>query len=1047
MYQGKILLKKKKILKEGFANGTDANNANTNTNANANANANTNTNANTNANANANANANTNANANGMSTLITEINNLEDIFNTKKAEFAASYKALMDNTRTYMNNTNTNSKNNRNVYVNQVNAPENITPSRVGCYQSSGTGLTYQEDLGTSVSVDTCKTRASDLGYSVFALRGGSTATTAKCYVGNDINGAKSAGYAYKTVTASILASSATATIGSLLLNGQLGVYAGSINNGLAINSSMPADPTCNNTTGGVINTNNTIATWGSGCAPPAPVTQCAASYGQGFAAAQYTCNSSAQNCIGYIPNVKWGSCSTSNTTAWDGVLRAMYQGGGNGAPAGFTYSWDPTVFGTINSLSDLSTKVRNSSVLSQAKYIAFTSTGPTPNNYYVTYGNSLPADNYVIPVNSMSYANSINPPNSRADTSGIISGNSTSSYNGESGASWAIYNIAMNTLEMVYQTAGSFPVGFTSSSSQPYNDPDFGIGLNSISILLAKIEKNSGASQAKYIGFFKNPGINNYTVAFGNELPNDGYAIPVGTVSYANAINPPVRADTSGIISGYKCCEGTNPDGTPFLSNNASSYNGQSGVSWAIYEISPQPPSIPIGNWSAYVKSVISGQAFYNFIVGLLGSDPDEYCKKSFNASYSCGNGSAKNISIPAEAKGQTAAFDCSVETAACKGYKLTLGDDGALLLTNVSGGQLWASNAINDARAISSDTYKATNGKYKRNYLNAGETLEMNTFMGSPSGNYYLMMLNNPTTNVAGLSLLYTIFNCTNDANNGLGGSDSAGSDDTASFVYQIQELSTTYLGKVGFINNDGQIQEYSSDMIQPSKDNYDFIGNYDSAGNDLTSFTASNASSSDCETKCSTDDTCAGFVFKKSENTCYMKNTGMFPTGLRNPDSDSFLYTRSKRVSGVDVSVSCPQTMDSSITVADWVNLPTGDKMQMSTLCKLGLVTKNDQTELNKKRMEVNLAASNLQNKLDELVESDMTDVNNLKEQVDRLKKGLKQYNTIKQRIKKQEKTIEGFATFGDNGSKVYKYILFSILAIIVIGTIIKISRNKK
>ena len=62
--------------------------------------------------------------------------------------------------------------------------------------------------------------------------------------------------------------------------------------------------------------------------------------------------------------------------------------------------------------------------------------------------------------------------------------------------------------------------------------------------------------------------------------------------------------------------------------------------------------------------------------------------------------------------------------------------------------------------------DKYKAVNGKYGRNYLLAGETIKSGEFIGSPSGNCYLMMVENTkdcTQN--GLQLLYQKTNCSTD------------------------------------------------------------------------------------------------------------------------------------------------------------------------------------------------------------------------------------------------------------------------------------------
>ena len=300
---------------------------------------------------------------------------------------------------------------------------------------------------------------------------------------------------------------------------------------------------------------------------------------------------------------------------------------------------------------------------------------------------------------------------------------------------------------------------------------------------------------------------------------------------------------------------------------------------------------------------------------------------------------------------------------------------------------------------------------------------------------------MIVDETTNNAGLQVRYTIYNC-NDINT----KDRVGNDKNTNFIYQINKASRDYLGKVGYINNDGALQEYSSDMIQPTSD-YDLIGNYDSVGYDLSQYTAQNISTNDCNMKCSEDDNCAGYVFNQSENTCYLKNATMFPYGLRKPDSNTLLYTRSKKVSN---DVSCPKAINNTISADEWSKMPVGEKMQLTTLCKLGLVTSAEQADLDEKSNAVTNAATKLQNKIDDLVKNDMNLVKKLGNHVNKLQKDLKQYTSINKKIGKNENTIEGLSGFSTDTelnmiSNNYRYLLFTILAIFLVGTIIKLSKK--
>ena len=163
-------------------------------------------------------------------------------------------------------------------------------------------------------------------------------------------------------------------------------------------------------------------------------------------------------------------------------------------------------------------------------------------------------------------------------------------------------------------------------------------------------------------------------------------------------------------------------------------------------------------GNWTSYVQDFVRNKDVANYVV--FGNDPAFGCLKDFTATYQCGTlPNVKTINIPGEAGGQTAAFDCTAENQACSGFKLTLGDDGNLVMTNMAGTQIWTSNTTKTGIAM--DEFKAAKGKYGRNYLMGGETLSLGEFVGSPSGNCYLIMASGPNGG-NGLQLNYSVANC---------------------------------------------------------------------------------------------------------------------------------------------------------------------------------------------------------------------------------------------------------------------------------------------
>ena len=1056
--------------------------------------------------------------------LVNQLNALEDDFNLKKSDYAATYKTLMDKTQTYMTSADyKNTAINNNVYVNHVMDTTSLVPTRVGCYKSDTTNtMIPQLDLGSNITSDICKTRAADLGYSVYALSVGTDANSSTiCLVGDDVNAATANGYAYRTMSPYKFVANSTANTGAFLMNGQVGIYKDSASNGVTLDTNTPGDARCATDIGGLINTTGTIATWGSNC-PPNPVPLKLPKYfsithpdgrvwnydiandrirlntGTPIELSTYDDPSVYNNNINYVGlrdsltgtfirhagfNLHSNSFVANNYDfAWlfkyneDDTFK-LFNAYGGGYYIGYNADTDSVLIVPPNDPSIINwvAEVRNNDsdptgfinaggqiypvqaikTLDNGENVYMTQNG---NNVFMVSAVSETSKTYqgklddFIPSNWNSYQTL--PNGSYQFIAGIFKSdpnNPTMTFVGN-------IETLMNTTDISKPLDGTWQ--YVCSEHQSFNlgaNTIFRYGYgNSFNYHQTGNGSYSGKAENSWFGDSA-PG---YTKIIEYFIPSTAYDFLKNLAISSNSTYYALQDPGDGTIDFY-----TSTDGD--LSNISklgvsTDYNFEGNYGWllvgspasslVVYQIGKILPlaytKIPanpipsmIGNWTTYIVNKILGRNVASYVIGSEGADPSVGCAKQFSVNYKCGLGASKTIDIDAEAAGKTLQFDCASETTLCAGYRLTLGDDGKVSINDLYGNFIWATAAVNDPAALVIESYKAVNTKYGRNYLNAGETLALNEFIGSPSGNYYLIMIVDETTNNAGLQVRYTIYNC-NDINT----KDRVGNDKNTNFIYQINKASRDYLGKVGYINNDGALQEYSSDMIQPTSD-YDLIGNYDSVGYDLSQYTAQNISTNDCNMKCSEDDNCAGYVFNQSENTCYLKNATMFPYGLRKPDSNSALYTRSKKVSN---DVSCPKAINNTISADEWSKMPVGEKMQLTTLCKLGLVTSAEQADLDEKSNAVTNAATKLQNKIDDLVKNDMNLVKKLGNHVNKLQKDLKQYTSINKKIGKNENTIEGLSGFSTDTelnmiSNNYRYLLFTILAIFLVGTIIKLSKK--
>jgi hypothetical protein len=450
---------------------------------------------------------------------------------------------------------------------------------------------------------------------------------------------------------------------------------------------------------------------------------------------------------------------------------------------------------------------------------------------------------------------------------------------------------------------------------------------------------------------------------------------------------------------------------------------------------------NVPIGNWSQYVAEAVNGQEVANYVIGSNGgTDPAYGCMKNFSSTYQCGNGPTKTVQITGnqEAGGQTVTFDCSAENVLCGGFRLTVGDDGNLVLTDSNSAVAWQSNT--SATGLALDEFKASNGRYGRNYLMSGEILYAGEFVGSPSGNCYLMMVNDVadcTKN--GLQLLYTKLNCTMNSP-----TDGYGSDDTSNGLYSIPSTNISTLGKVGYIDEQYKVHEYPDDMTSLAQ-TYTLVGNYDSPGADIQQI--SNASLDQCVAACNSNDDCNGFVLWGG--ACNLKNSGMFPAGLRVPydnTQDLNLYVRDKTVVN---DISCVKGVEPGVS-AQWQLYPATSNMSMDTLCELGADTYSEQADLRVKYDELNTATDIMTNKLISIDDEKNKLGKSYNKAKKDLKKDIKDYSAVRRKLIKNNKNLENIMGMAEDTdfnmtSQNIKYFLYANLAIIIAIISIRIMRN--
>ena len=186
---------------------------------------------------------------------------MESNFNQAISDYEASQQNLMDKTQTFLEGNRTYGTN---IHAVQGSYTSGIMPGWVGCYKSGNDGLTEQADLGTNTNITNCKERASDLGYTAFALRQQGTTPGNTCFVGDSIDQAQSQGLAIKSIVSFAFKKAEGTNIGGLMMNGQVGMYQDIITNNLV--TDLTAVANCDISIGGRINMNTSTATYGYNC-------------------------------------------------------------------------------------------------------------------------------------------------------------------------------------------------------------------------------------------------------------------------------------------------------------------------------------------------------------------------------------------------------------------------------------------------------------------------------------------------------------------------------------------------------------------------------------------------------------------------------------------------------------------------------------------------------------------------------------------------------------------------------------------------------------
>ena len=453
---------------------------------------------------------------------------------------------------------------------------------------------------------------------------------------------------------------------------------------------------------------------------------------------------------------------------------------------------------------------------------------------------------------------------------------------------------------------------------------------------------------------------------------------------------------------------------------------------------------SVDIGNWKDILSQEMNGKNNGSYTVGSGGPDPAPGCEKSFSASYTCGSTNNKDINMKLPSTGSSALFDCSNEIKKCSSSKLTLSDDGNLVLTDVAGSIVWQTNT--KITSLITESKSASKGKYGRNYIMSGEYLRIGEFIGSPSGTCWLTPY--VENGLLKVGITYGSINCsgvtdTTKKSTSKGAYGDVGSDMSTAGVYTMSSGNVNKNPRhITFI--DETMKKRNLDSIKNKFGNsYEKIKGYNVPVNNLDVFKNTNADR--CKSKCTERNDCYGIVMNETFGFCLLKGDDMFPSGVRTKNNMFDTYVR-------HLNPVLPNSCSTSVKMSynqDIDNLANGSPMTSNTPCGINKALLNQQKLVNEKKDKLSAITKEVSKSLSQIInDSNILDTTLLK-QIKQLEKDTREYNTTlvdTKQLKSTMTTTNAMKSISDLevSSRSLQYMLWATIAGIGVIAAIKASR---
>jgi hypothetical protein len=509
--------------------------------------------------------------------------------------------------------------------------------------------------------------------------------------------------------------------------------------------------------------------------------------------------------------------------------------------------------------------------------------------------------------------------------------------------------------------------------------------------------------------------------------------------------------------------------------------HNGPHNVSGDV-QVPYKPWSVAANNISSRLQSGLKERQFT--YKPPTDFKPASGCSKTLDVSHTCGAAPSVPQSIQNFGKASTdeAFFDCEKQATACENYRFEVTNQGFVLFTS-RGGNLIKNHFTSGSLANTSedqnrdqpknhiaeinqmvlnDTLPSTMNfkrKYVR-YMYPGQSLGPGEYICSSTGNCFFGL--DPadskfkmfTIKIRSNKRTITVNEASVDVMEGLNDSGS----NTSGALYELNGVNARNLNNVANISIDGKQRKFGSGTLELGNKYTEIISTepsgrkitYDNPGNDLEAITNESGDINYCFDRCSSRPDCGGFVVDNNDpDKCFLKDKGIFPSANRVRDVDKKLYKRLYTPRNVSESCMKPDNKDvvaiDSILIEHYPFDKPGE-MTKNTLCGSDQLLEDPSRRL--RDIEEGAISSfmttitnNLNKAFNVMMQYDTIqngDEMNVNERIDTYDK----VNTKIKSILKKQDTIDGLEedTYIQVVSETYKYIIWSIIAVVIIMVIV-------